>query len=432
MKPCAQTVKEVNVMLKTGKYAFGFWNYTSLATHGADRVRDWSDCGMTVTMTPSFDFRTQSDEMLRLLDEAERRQIACIITDHRLTFHSFKMENEAQLRQDFADFLKLFRNHPAYYGVHMGDEPGIGGRQTVENAARLSQILSEMDPEHNHFINLLPCGYSTPNRMGYSGRLITDVYDEFVKASGIKYVCYDCYSQMAEGDAGWNFYFYNLESFRKVSMQNNNIPFWNTIGGCGFDGHHAPTFMDLRWQISTSAAHGAKGVYYFYLYSPNYNPNMEGAPINHYDERTETFNSIAKANREFQDTLGPVMMKLDIADVWHVGRTYGGAKWFEEGVDDLALHVNFSREDGAILSKFRDGEGRLYYALTNNSITKSQNAGITFLGKDIKVFEIGWKGAEQPVRTTNKDGRYDNLDITVVHALLNPGTMRLWRVDPSK
>ena len=44
--------------------------------------------------------------------------------------------------------------------------------------------------------------------------------------------------------------------------------FWNFFNAMPFGGHSDPTEAQIRWQIFTSLAYGAKGVLYFCYFSP--------------------------------------------------------------------------------------------------------------------------------------------------------------------
>ena len=54
----------------------------------------------------------------------------------------------------------------------------------------------------------------------------------------------------------------NLNVMRMASLR-SGVPFWNFFNLEGFGGHPDPTEAQLRWQIFTSLAYGAKGVLYY-------------------------------------------------------------------------------------------------------------------------------------------------------------------------
>jgi len=54
---------------------------------------------------------------------------------------------------------------------------------------------------------------------------------------------------------------------RRVSLE-HGIPFWNFFNTMPFGKHFDPTESQLRWQIYTSLAYGAKGVLYFCYWTP--------------------------------------------------------------------------------------------------------------------------------------------------------------------
>lgn len=88
------------------------------------------------------------------------------------------------------------------------------------------------------------------------------------------------------------------------------IPFWNFFNCIGYGRHFDPTEAQLRWQIYTSLAYGAKGVLYFCYWTPwgqsfprgNAIITTDGRPTRHYDQ--------AKRINARIKNLGPTLMQL--------------------------------------------------------------------------------------------------------------------------
>lgn len=423
-------------MLKNGKYPICFWNYMSLAQFGNEpenQVALWKKAGMTVAMTPVFNpEKDDRNAMLRLLDACAEADIMCLVHDARVNWAG--VADEKAFRARIQGAIDDFGAHPAVLGFHVGDEPGCItvnraysiGLQDVSDSIRALQILKEMAPDKKHFINMLPGGYYSSKRMGFFNRKYEDVIGDYIRQSGVEYIGYDAYAQMDREDSGFGFYFKNIDMFMKAAKRNGGIPVWNTIASYALLGYRAPSFYDYRWQFSTSAAHGIKGICFFYLYGDDGQPiGSKGNVI------PDRFADLSNACNEFQALYGPLLMTFKHKWAYHVGRTYGGMPIFEEGLDDTALYVRVNSGDGAIISRFEDNDNRSYYAITNNSPFKSIESAVTFNGFETEIFKIGTGGAETKLTDLgSSDGRFDSVGIKVVPQKLDPGEMRLYRVVP--
>ena len=64
-----------------------------------------------------------------------------------------------------------------------------------------------------------------------------------------------------------NRYCQNLETVRKYALQ-QGVQFWNYFNTMPFGPHTDPTEAQIRWEIYTWLAYGAKGVIYFNYGTP--------------------------------------------------------------------------------------------------------------------------------------------------------------------
>jgi hypothetical protein len=423
-------------MLKNGKYPIGFWNYADIDNPHARNVSDWADAGMTIAHTPRYVAGEGSKrDMLAVLDEAQRSDIGCIVCDERLTTWWPDKYNEAEFRRNLKAVIDDFGHHPAVIGLHVTDEPGVYGDVEVDNSRVVYRLMKELAPHLKPFLNLHPwhmAGLSTSGLMGRPGMRYVDVLDEYVKATGMDYLCYDCYAQMNAGDSGFNMYFRNLEMYREAA-QRNHIPFWTTLLCAGHYRYRPPTEDDYRWQVHTAAAHGAQGILWFHFYLLHPHSNYRGAPIDEHWERTESFEWMSRIDRTFQRMFGGLMMKMRLVSVHHINRTYGGVPLFEEGCDDLVVCSHIPADRGAILSRYVHEDGSRYYALTNNSQTESVDGFIRFRAEGIELHEVTWNGLN-PRASGKVEEFHGDLDCwrgvksVRVGDWLAPGQMIMWKV----
>lgn len=145
---------------------------------------------------------------------------------------------------------------PAVWDYKIRDEPNTkefpGLRETVDS-------IREARPGRLSYINLFP-NYANEQQLG------TKSYEEhvrrFVEEVGVDVLSMDHYPMMKPGDDTRSSYCSNLEVMRKYSLR-RGIPFWNYFNTMPFGPHYDPTEAQLRWQIYTSIAYGARGVLYF-------------------------------------------------------------------------------------------------------------------------------------------------------------------------
>ena len=197
---------------------------------------------------------------------------------------------------------------PGVWGYSLRDEPSTGdfpALRTTVDAIRAAR------PGKLSYINLLP-NYANAAQLG------APTYDEhvarFVKEVGADVLSMDYYPMLAPGEDGRDGYCSNLEAMRKYSLQ-ENIPFWNFFNSMPFGPHFDPTEADLRWQIYTSLAYGAKGVLYFCYFTPVSDEFPKGGAIIRTDgRRTRHYYEAQRINAGLKH-LGPVLMQLTSVSV---------------------------------------------------------------------------------------------------------------------
>jgi hypothetical protein len=200
---------------------------------------------------------------------------------------------------------------PAVWGYTIRDEPSAkdfsGLRQTVDK-------IRAVRPGRLSYINLFP-NYANERQLG------TKTYDEhikrFVDEVGIDVLSMDHYPMMKTGIDRRSRYCDNLHVMRTYSLQ-QDIPFWNFFNTMPFGPHTDPTEAQLRWQIYTSIAYGAKGVLYFCYWTPRGNEFPKGgAIITGEGRKTRHYEQAKRINHGIKN-LGPTLMKLTSTGVYHV------------------------------------------------------------------------------------------------------------------
>ena len=261
--------------MKPKIFPMGFWNYTRTEEMLPSCVKDWVDAGMTLAMSPEYNPEKTSPKRLQvILDAAAEAGIAVIVCDKRAHWSSLSA-GEEQARHGFQEALHDFGSHPAVFGFHVGDEPRP---KDFADACRMQKIQKECAPHLVPFCNLFPWFPGAERLVEYSAWSL--YLDDYAKKARPDLICYDCYSQMNPPDQpwAWDMYFRNLREYWEASLR-SEIPYWTTLLSVGHFQYRCPTEDDLRWQVNTAVAHGAKGLLWFFLYKRKTKENNRNAQI---------------------------------------------------------------------------------------------------------------------------------------------------------
>jgi hypothetical protein len=414
------------------QFPIGFWNYVSLADQGTAAVKDWSDLGMTLAMSPSYQSEGgEIAKMRSILDAAGERDIKVILCDDHLTFGHLAAVGEPAYRDRVRKALAGCGDHPSVLGFSAGDEPLT---HTFAPACRAMRIQKDMAPHLKPFCNLLPWSEGWPQmcdhrlEVGYSDW--SAYLDAFVKEAGPEILCYDCYCQLLPGTEGWDNYFANLRYYSDAARR-ANIPLWVTLLSTGHFRYRCPKEDDFRWQINTAVAHGVKGILWFFVYGRKKHDNYRAAPIDEHGRRSETFEWLSRSNLTFLKSTASVVMDLTLARVSHVGRAWGGVPLFDGG--SLVASATSRFDTPLIISEFKHTSGADYVMVVNNSQTESTHAIIWVRGRMPTLHRVDWLGTEElakpPPTATPRPGVGPLVNAATAGMWLAPGQMELFRVE---
>jgi hypothetical protein len=200
---------------------------------------------------------------------------------------------------------------PACWGYMLRDEPNVRDFGALREAV---DALRKARPGKLAYINLFP-NYANEQQLG------VPTYEEhvarFMEEVDPDVLSMDHYPIMKPSGDSRESYCANLEVMRRHSLA-KGVPFWNFFNTMPFGPHFDPTEADLRWQVFTSLAYGAKGVLYFCYWTPRGDEfpkggaiiTAEGRRTRHYGQ-AQRINAVVKA-------LGPTLMQLASAGVCRV------------------------------------------------------------------------------------------------------------------
>jgi hypothetical protein len=415
-----------------GRYPISFWNYTNLKEHGQymdeTEVEEWADAGFTVPQSPNYDANNprQKAHILRLLDWAHERGMKLILCDSRCYARHSSGGQGGLIPPDYVDGMRAaaedFGSHPATFGFHIGDEPGADMKDTFFACYRVQKDIA---PHLHPFANLLPFFPGIEARAG------TDTWanylDEYAQKSNADLISYDCYAQMNPGQRGWHNYYENLRLYREASLR-NGVPFWNTILSVGHFRYRCPNLDEIRWQFNTTIASGAHGLLWFFYYMRSPHDNYRLSPVDEHWDRTETYYNIRRVQRSFHRHYDDLFTRIVSTRVTFYPEAWGGGEIFIP--NGIISRVLPDVENHPILiGEFTDIEGCRYVMIVNNSMTENVNVGITFPGKDVRVFSWNWSGEEYEGIAYCASGQSrDENGLTIRHWLA-PGQEAVYRVE---
>ncbi len=254
---------------------------------------------------------------------------------------------------------------PAVWGYSIVDEP---------NAALFPELRKTVDalrtarPGKLAYINLFP-NYATAAQLGSTN------YDEhvsrFVGRVHPDVLSMDHYPLFRPDRDGRENYCRNLEVMRRESLA-AGVPFWNFFNAMPYGPHTDPTEAQLRWQIFTSLAYGAKGVMYFCYWTPRGDEFPKGGAILTADgRRTRHYEEARRINAGLKN-LGPTLMSLTSAGV---RRVKPGAVTPEALKGSFVTAIS---EGDYLIGSFRLPDGRRAVLLNNYDFAYSAWPTVSF------------------------------------------------------
>ena len=270
-----------------------------------------------------------------------------------------------------------FPDHPACWGYMLHDEPDA----SLFPALRfMVDHLRSVRPGKLGFINLFPT-YASTTQLG------VQTYEEYVRSYinevNPDVLCMDNYPFMQPSHDTRDDYCNNLSVLRKYALA-QDIPFWNFFNTMPFDSHADPTEAQVRWQVQTSLAYGAKGVLYFCYWN-----NAGGAIIDPKGQPTRHYDQAKRINAKLIKW-GPVLMRLRSQVVHRVSSHSNSA--------ELPADLPFQISSGDFLiGVFNHADGRTAVLINNYSDSDAANPTVRFKDGRKKIVEIDHKTGDEVI-----------------------------------
>ena len=194
-------------------------------------------------------------------------------------------------------------NDANVWGYFIRDEPSAKDFPALRERV---DALRAARPGKLGYINLFPSYCDLP-------RLGTASYEEHVQRYMDEVdpdvLCMDHYPFMRPDKDTREDYIKDVETMRVHALA-KNVPWWNYFNIMPFGPHRDPTEAQVRWQIFTSVAYGAKGVLYFCYWTPRGGEfDKGGAVITSEGQKTRHYGQAKRVNAQLK-AWGPDLMRL--------------------------------------------------------------------------------------------------------------------------
>ena len=321
--------------------------------------------------------------MIDLLDECQKFHLKLIISDTRTLFSNLRNMDKENYRSLVKAAFDDFGHHPAAFGFYIGDEPAPEETDLFIESAKI--VMEEM-PSLVPFGNLLPyfLEIDNPRKEEYK-----KVLNKILKETKLPVIGYDQYTQLfddySDQKEGLKSYFYGLKTYHDICKK-YDVPFYMSLLSVGHWQYRVPTEDDIRWQISTAFAHGARGVIWFYFYQNDHDYSYRLSPFTNFGLlKTPMFDIIKREQYLFKEANEMLLNKMELEEVYHLNddNEYIDTFKCDEYIKDIVLDRKFL----TIISYFKEfGSGKKWVSFVNGSQKYANLFRLTFANGHKETF----------------------------------------------
>jgi len=198
-------------------------------------------------------------------------------------------------------------------------------------------------------------------------------------------LAFDHYPFLIDGSIKSDYYS-NLEIIRRQGLR-AGVDFWSYIQSVGISGYmKQPSEEEMRYQIYTNLAYGAKGYIYFTYKTPGIEASGEpffGGLILPDGTKNVTYNYAKNLNAEVEQ-LGPVLTSLTSQEVYHTGS-------LPESAQVLPSNYFWQITDTSqptVVGTFKNAAGRKFVMVVNRDIANARTLNFSIPSKPASVHEV--------------------------------------------
>ncbi|OHB80720.1 MAG: hypothetical protein A2W31_01690 [Planctomycetes bacterium RBG_16_64_10] len=356
------------------QFAIGFWVDPPADERMDERYREIADANFTLVVG-GFGAKTDA-EIARQRELCEKYGLGLLVSRH-------------------GDTLDALPDGPACWGYGLLDEPGP---EDFAELARKGRIVRECRPGKLAFSNLLP-NYARRWRHGGS---YEDYVRRFCEVVDPDVLCMDHYPHFRPDRDGRDGYCDNLATLREYAL-NYDIPMWNFFNAMPFQDHTDPTEAQIRWQVFTSLAHGARGVLYFcYQTIPSWEFPKGNALIARDGSKTHHWYQAQRINAQLR-AWGPTLMRLKSTLVYRIAPGQIASKVLEFGPLQDIVRAERDPHHDFLVGLFDHEDGRQAVLVNNYHYAYSAWPTLAFRADSADVVELDQGGREIPLHDDSPD-----------------------------
>lgn len=297
----------------------------------------------------SIDVYENTDDILNNLNAAEKSSVKLFIYSDSLML--------------FPKIVNKIKNHPAFYGTYVADEPQVNHFPMLE--WRIKGI-KEYDKNGKFYINLFP-NYASNEQLGANS--YKEYLEKFINTVSVEFISFDYYPiKNNQIEASW---YENLEDIRNLSIKYNK-PFWGFANSTIFQQYKNPTLGGLKLQQFSNLLYGAKGLQYFTYWTVDKEYRLKNNFQHSIVYEDGTLSPIYKLVKELNTqihNLEWIFLRSKVTRVYHDGKTV------PKGTEKLQrLPSNFSSFNStkeSILISYLETPKSEFVIVQNKDINKS-------------------------------------------------------------
>lgn len=299
------------------EFLLSFWCAPPPEETTAERYREIAAAGFNAVLPPCSGPITPELNR-RILALCAENGLKAVVSDPRLSMDPSSGEGEAALDAVVAEYGKS----PALLGYFLGDEPSAA---QFGRLAALDRGLRARDPKRLPFVNLFP-NYASAEQLGTSS--YPEYVRRFMETVQPKLLSFDHYALLQNGERPG--YFQNLHVIRQEALR-AKTPFAAIVLATPHDPYRDPTEAELRWQVYTSLAYGARGILYFTYWTPKSDIwNFHNGILDEQGRQTAHYAQVRRINGEL-NALARTLVDLRSEGVYHVGGLPTGTRGLPVG-----------------------------------------------------------------------------------------------------
>ncbi len=326
-----------------------------------------------------LDYYWEGDDIRKTFDLIQQiGGLNVILNLEQRYFHNNIIRKSVMLNE-IGKFISQTKNNKSNIGYFLYDEPKI---DDLVSFTQTWEVVSKMIPADKlTWINFIPDHYGGDT---YEN---ADRYLNTFKPTVIASALYPYQADINKDLENMSVYYSCLENMRKLSIK-YKVPFWLFAQSASWKNkkgkisRRMPNEAEIRLQIYSSLAYGAKGIWYYNYVIPHHHRSIVQAILDEEDKPTQIYYVIKAINREIL-CLAPTLMKIRAKEIMHINNQSDYKKYCQS--DRIKPDIN---GNDLLIGYYADEKGNNYMMIVNKELNEAFNNIVLKKGKDIKTIHM--------------------------------------------